>query len=323
MKIIQLLLAIILLTSCSERQSHPYTYYYWKTNLALDKTEKKALAESTTHFLCTRFFDVDKVNGKFEPVAVITKDQSFSTEKEIIPTVFITNRTFYHIKSDEIQFLAKSINDLIQKKVKDYDLALSPEIQIDCDWTAGTKDDYFKFLNELKKISGKEITCTLRLHQVKDKNLTGIPPVEKTYLMCYSTSSPLENSDHNSILDINILKSYLSKLEDYPLKNIEVALPIYSWGIVTNHLGKHKLINALSKKDLENSNFKKISDSEIEILKDGFYFGSFMSRGFKIKAEEISDDQLNEVTRFLDKKLSSYNIIYYQLDSKFVEGRNF
>lgn len=323
MKIIQLLLAIILLTSCSERQSHPYTYYYWKTNLALHKTEKKALAESTTHFLCTRFFDVDKVNGKFEPVAVITKDQSFSTEKEIIPTVFITNRTFYHIKSDEIQFLAKSINDLIQKKVKDYDLALSPEIQIDCDWTAGTKDDYFKFLNELKKISGKEITCTLRLHQVKDKNLTGIPPVEKTYLMCYSTSSPLENSDHNSILDINILKSYLSKLEDYPLKNIEVALPIYSWGIVTNHLGKHKLINALSKKDLENSNFKKISDSEIEILKDGFYFGSFMSRGFKIKAEEISDDQLNEVTRFLDKKLSSYNIIYYQLDSKFVEGRNF
>jgi hypothetical protein len=323
MRIIQLLLAIILFTSCSERQSHPYTYYYWKTNLALDKTEKKALAESTTHFLCTRFFDVDKVNGKFEPVAVITKDQSFSTEKEIIPTVFITNRTFYHIKTDEIQFLAKSINDLIQKKVKDYDLASSTEIQIDCDWTAGTKDDYFKFLNELKKISGKEITCTLRLHQVKDKNLMGIPPVEKTYLMCYSTSSPLENSDQNSILDINILKSYLSKLEDYPLKNIEVALPIYSWGIVTNHLGKHKLINALSKKDLENSNFKKISDSEIEILKDGFYFGSFMSRGFKIKAEEISDDQLNEVTRFLDKKLSSYNIIYYQLDSKFVEGRNF
>jgi len=323
MKIIQLLLAIILFTSCSERQSHPYTYYYWKTNLALDKTEKKALAESTTHFLCTRFFDVDKVNGKFEPVAVITKDQSFSTEKEIIPTVFITNRTFYHIKTDEIQFLAKSINELIQKKVKDYQLASSPEIQIDCDWTAGTKDDYFKFLNELKKISGKEITCTLRLHQVKDKNLTGIPPVEKTYLMCYSTSSPLENSDQNSILDINILKSYLSKLEDYPLKNIEVALPIYSWGILTNHLGKHKLINALSKKDLENPNFKKISDSEIEILKDGFYFGSFMSRGFKIKAEEISDEQLNEVTRFLDKKLSSYNIIYYQLDSKFVEGRNF
>jgi hypothetical protein len=66
--------------------------------------------------------------------------------------------------------------------------------------------------------------------------------------MCYSTSSPLEKSDKNSILDVNILKSYLSKMEDYPVKKIEVALPIYSWGIITNHLGKHKLINALSKK---------------------------------------------------------------------------
>jgi len=323
MKILQLLIAFLLVVSCKEKQTHPYTYYYWKTNLALNPIEKKALAESTTHFLCTRFFDVDKVNGKFEPVAVITKDESFSTEKEIIPTIFITNRTFYKIKTEEIQFLAKSINDLIQKKAKDYQLASSNEIQIDCDWTAGTKDDYFKFLNELKKISEKEITCTLRLHQVKDKSLMGIPPVKKVYLMCYSTSSPLENSDKNSILDVNILKSYLSKLEDYPLKNIEVALPIYSWGIVTNHLGKHKLINALSKKDLGNSSFKKISDKEIEIMKDGFYFGSFMNKGFTIKVEEISDEQLDNVTQYLDKKLSSYTIIYYQLDSKFVERRSF
>jgi hypothetical protein len=323
MKILQLLLAFLLVISCKEKQMHPYTYYYWKTNLDLNSIEKKALAESTSHFLCTRFFDVDKVNGKFEPVAVITKNERFSTEKEIIPTIFITNRTFFEINESDINFLAESVYQLIQKKVKEYKLASSDEIQIDCDWTAGTKDDYFKFLHELKKISGKEVTCTLRLHQVKDKNLMGIPPVKKVYLMCYSTSSPLENSDKNSILDVNILKSYLSKLEDYPLKKIEVALPIYSWGIVTNHLGKHKLINALSKKDLENPNFKKISDNEIEILKDGFYFGSFMNKGFRIKAEEISDEQLDDVTLFLDKKLSSYNIIYYQLDSKFVEGRSF
>ncbi|MCY0975766.1 hypothetical protein PGH12_14255 [Chryseobacterium wangxinyae] len=323
MKILQLFLTFLLVASCSDKKIHPYAYYYWKTNLSLNKTEKKALAESTTNFLCTRFFDVDKVNGKFEPVAVITKDKSFSTEKEIIPTVFITNRTFYNIKIDEIQFLAESVSQLIQKKVKDYQLSSSKEIQIDCDWTAGTREDYFKFLNALKKISGKQISCTLRLHQVKDKELMGIPPLQKVYLMCYSTSSPLENSDRNSILDVQILKSYLSKLEDYPLKNIEVALPIYSWGIVTNHLGKHKLINALSKKDLKNKNFKKISDDEIEVAKDGFYFGNFLSKGFKIKAEEISDQQISDVVKFLDQKISHYNIIYYQLDSKFVEGRSF
>jgi len=323
MKVLSLLFAILLVISCNKTKEHSYSFYYWKTNLKLNETEKKSLNESTDPFLYTRFFDVDKVGGKFQPVAVITKDKSFETDKQIVPTVFITNQTFLHIQKEEIHFLAESIHQLIQKKAKDYQLKINNEIQIDCDWTAGTKDDYFEFLKELKKISGKNITCTLRLHQVKDKNLTGIPPVEKVYLMCYSTSSPLENSDKNSILDLNILKSYLSKLEDYPIKKIEVALPIYSWGIVTNHLGKHKLINALSVKDLDNPNFKKISDYEVEILKDGFYFGNFLNKGFKIKVEEISQEQLNSATEFLDKKISTYNIIYYQLDSKFVEGRSF
>lgn len=323
MKVISYLLVFLFIISCSKQEKHLYTFYYWKTNLKFNHIEKDVLTKSNVPFLYTRFFDVDKVDGKFEPVAVITKGKSFDTEKEIVPTVFITNRCFINIQKEEIPFLAKRVNDLIKKKIADYHLKVNQEIQIDCDWTSGTKDDYFEFLKQLKKISQKEITCTLRLHQVKDKNLTGIPPVEKVYLMCYSTSSPLENSDKNSILDLNTLKSYLAKLEDYPIKKIEVALPIYSWGIVTNHLGKHKLINALSIKDLNNPDFKKISDSEAEILKDGFYFGNFLNKGFKIKVEEISEDHLENAIQFLDKKIDTYNIIYYQLDSKFVEGRNF
>ncbi|MGD1319035.1 hypothetical protein [Chryseobacterium sp. 2R14A] len=323
MKVISYLLVFLFIISCSKQEKHPYTFYYWKTNLKFNNIEKDVLTKANVPFLYTRFFDVDKVDGKFEPVAVITKDKSFDTEKEIVPTVFITNRSFINIQKEEIPFLAEKVNDLIKKKIADYHLKVNEEIQIDCDWTTGTRDDYFEFLKQLKKISQKQITCTLRLHQVKDKNLTGIPPVEKVYLMCYSTSSPLENSDKNSILDLNILKSYLSKLEDYPIKKIEVALPIYSWGIVTNHLGKHKLINALSTKDLNNPDFKKISDNEVEILKDGFYFGNFLNKGFKIKVEEISEEQLENAIQFLDKKIDEYHIIYYQLDSKFVEDRNF
>ncbi|KMQ66182.1 hypothetical protein ACM46_01045 [Chryseobacterium angstadtii] len=323
MKILKLLFIFLLLASCGGKENHPYTFYYWKTSLKLDQEEKKALNKASVPFLYTRFFDIDKAGGKFQPVGVITHNASFQTDKTIVPTVFITNQSMYHISAEEIKFLAKNIDDLVKKKAKEYGLKMNNEIQIDCDWTAGTRDDYFKFLKELKKVSGKEITCTLRLHQVKDKNQTGIPPVEKVYLMCYSTSSPLENSNKNSILDVATLKSYLSKLEDYPVKKIEVALPVYSWGIVTNHLEKHKLINALSKKDLENPGFKKISDNEVEIIKDGFYFGSFLSKGFRIKVEEISTEQLEDVIRFLEKKIPAFNVIYYQLDSKFVSNRNF
>ncbi|MDR6405281.1 MULTISPECIES: hypothetical protein [Chryseobacterium] len=323
MKFLQYVFLFIFLVSCSPKEGHSYTFYYWKTKLNLNFEEKKTLDQATFPYLYTRFFDVDKVGGKFQPVGVITKDKSFETQKQIVPTVFITNRTFLYIKKEEIAFLAKNISDLIQKKTSEFDLKTNNEIQIDCDWTARTRDDYFKFLKELKRISGREITCTLRLHQVKDKNQTGIPPVEKIYLMCYSTSSPLENSGKNSILDVNTLKSYLSKIDEYPIRQIEVALPIYSWGIITNYLGKHKLINALSKNDLQNSSFKRISETEIEVLKDGFYFGNYLNKGFRIKVEEISDQQLEEVVDFLEKKIPHFNIIYYQLDSKFVTGQNF
>jgi hypothetical protein len=266
---------------------------------------------------------VDKIAGRFQPIAAISREKSFETDKKIIPVVFMTIRCFLNIKEEEISFLAKSIFDLIQSKQQDFEFENAGEIQIDFDWNSGTRDDYFKFLKELKRISGEKISCTLRLHQVKDKKETGVPPVEKVYLMCYSTSSPLENSDKNSILDVAILKNYLSKIEDYPIKNMDIALPIYSWGIVTNHVGKHLLINGLNKKDLENPNFRKISENEVEVLQDDFYFGNFLNKNFTIKIEEISDSQLEEVIGFLNKKLPKFNIIYFQLDGKFVENKRF
>lgn len=316
-------LLLFLFSGCSKKENHTYTFYHWKTKLSLDASEKSALQKANTPYLYTRFFDVDKMDGKFQPVGVITKEETFKTDKEIVPVIFITNRTFLYIKKEEIRFLAESIFNLTEKKTKEYHFKPSDEIQIDCDWTQGTKEDYFRFLKELKTVSGKNITSTLRLHQVKDKNKMGIPPVEKVYLMCYSTSSPLENSDKNSILDVPLLKNYLSDISSYPIKKTDVALPIYSWGIITNHLGKHKLINALSEKDLDHPDFEKISENEAVVKKDGFYFGYFLNKGFRIKAEQISNQQRNEVIEFLNKKISNFNLVYYQLDKRFIENVNF
>lgn len=322
MKKFSFIFLFALLVSCENSKSHDYTFYYWRTHLSLDKTEKAALEKATSPYIYSRFFDIEKVDGKFQPVAVITKHQTFETNKEIVPVIFIKNDVFYDITLDEVNFLAENVSSLIQKKQKEFGFKTSKEIQIDCDWTAGTNKQYFAFLNQLKELSKKEITCTLRLHQVKNSKLSGIPPVQKVYLMCYSTSSPLENSDRNSILDISTLKNYLKSVELYPL-DMDIALPIYSWGIVTNHVGKHKLINALSIKDLENANFKKISDTEVEIMKDGFYFGNYLNKGFTLKVEEISNEQLNEVKEYLNKKLPNFAIVYYHLDSKFVNHYTF
>ena len=92
---------------------------------------------------------------------------------------------------------------------------------------------------------------------------------------------------------------------------------------MTNHVGKHKLINALSLQDLENPNFRKISETEVEIMKDGFYFGNFLTKGFTLKVEEISDDQLNQVKKYLNHKLPDYAIVYYHLDRKFLNQHRY
>ena len=322
MKKFLFLFSILIMTSCNQESIKSYTFYYWRTHLSLNKTEKAALQKATSPYIYTRFFDIEKINGKFQPIAVITKDSTFETDKEIIPVIFIKNDVFYGITMEEINFLAENISTLIKKKQANLKFIEAREIQIDCDWTAGTNKEYFAFLGKLKEFSGKTITCTLRLHQVKNSKLSGIPPVQKVYLMCYATSSPLENTNRNSILDIPTLKNYLKNVDLYPLA-MDIALPIYSWGIVTNHVGKHKLINAMSVKDLENVNFRKISETEVEIMKDGFYFGNFLNKGFTLKVEEISEQQLKEVKRFLDKKLPKYSTIYYQLDHRFIDQHQF
>ncbi|UQB67506.1 hypothetical protein [Epilithonimonas zeae] len=322
--ILQCLICILLLTNCSKtNNNHDYGFYYWRSTFNLNKKEQQTLNKCKVENLYTRFFDIVKQNDQFLEVGIININKEISTDKKIVPVIFITNETWFNIKPNDIRFLADKINERINKIHSNHKLNLENEIQIDSDWTASTKNDYFKFLQTLKQISKKNITCTLRLHQVKDKLQTGIPPVDKMYLMCYATSSPLENQIENSILDVRTLKSYLRNLEDYPLK-LDIALPIYSWGIVTNHLGKKKLINALTAEELmQNKNFKTINKNNFEVLKDDFYFGLYLNKGFKIKIEEIAEKDIIESLNFIDEKLNyPFHIIYYHLDERFTKNYN-
>ncbi len=169
-------------------------------------------------------------------------------------------------------------------------------------------------------MSGKKISCTLRLHQIKDRDKTGIPPVSKGYLMCYATSSPKDKDVENSILDLNMLKSYTKNIESYSLP-FAVALPIYSWGVVTNHLGNIKLINNIDISNITDKLLKKTGDSTYEVQDDFFLQGIYLNKGFTIRIESISPQLLKETRDYLDTKLKKdYEIVYYHLDKPFLEN---
>ena len=311
-----LVILISLFTGCQKIEEPNNAYYFWRTQMELSALEKEKLALSESEFLYVRLFDVDKLDGEFKAVGTLQK-ADIQINKKIVPVIFIVNRVWLNITSTEIDFLAKKINQQINSM--QFEDEIAPEIQIDSDWTAETKDDYFTFLNKLKEISNKNITCTIRLHQIKDREKTGIPPVDKGYLMCYATSSPLDTSHENSILNVNLLKSYLTNLSSYPLQ-LDMAFPIYSWGIVSNHLNKKKIINALSISDLEHhSDFERININLFRLKKDGFYFGLYLNNGFTIKIEEITEKDLQESITFINQNWQKpYQLIWYHLDERFI-----
>ena len=314
-----LFIVMFIIAACKPEREHAIDFYYWKTNVSINATEQEYFQNLDCRRLYIRFFDVDNDGTGVYPLAKVKPFNCEALQAEYVSVVFITNRTFSGINLQSISDLAQHVLDLTNEIVLVNKLPEISEIQIDCDWTSSTRDNYFRFLECLKKVSNKKITCTLRLHQIAERQKNGIPPVEKGYLMCYATSSPTDFSQKNSILDIPLLKSYLKTANNYPVK-FDIALPIYSWAVVKNHLGHIKLINDVTEAELSAENrLQPLPDKSYEAMDNFFFRGIFMNKGFRIKVEEISPELLKEAKTFLNKHINhDYRIIYYHLDQTFL-----
>lgn len=320
MKTFVTIIILFLLIGCkTDVKKSAIDFYYWRSNYSINQEEKEVVDSLKSESVYVRFFDVDKKAGKISPVGVIQNFNAEQLKVRYIPTVFITNRTFINTTPDQVKVLAKDVFNFLKETAQRGKLNSFDEIQIDCDWTKSTRETYFSFLSELKHISGKKLSATLRLHQVKYKEREGVPPLDKMVLMCYATENPTDQSEKNSILDLTIAKDYLQNLEDYPIQ-LDVALPIYSWAILTNHLGNVKLINSFSENDLKGKPVKEIREGVYEVQDDFFVENFYVSKGFRIKIENVSSELLIDTKRFIDQKLPyNYHVIYYHLDSKFLK----
>ena len=314
----------LLTGGCRQENHHTVNFYYWKANVQTGSVERDYYNQLGSQRLFMRFFDIDIENGKAVPLGKIkpfNANEVFAgfNQVEFVPVVFITNRTFeQYTDKEDILSLATQVFSLINEVSRYNKIDKFKEIKIDCDWTPGTKIAYFSFLKALGEQSKPDVTCTLRLHQVRDKADTGIPPVKKGYLMCYATSNPDEGMDRNSILDIGLLKGYTKNINDYPLL-FDIALPLYSWGIIKNHLGEIKLMNGLTADDLQSPAFRQTGENSFEVTEDCFLQGMYINSGFTIKIEEITPELLTEAKEYLNEKIKSgYDIVYFHLSKGFL-----
>ena len=317
LKSILIFCCFLLSISCN-KSDRQVNFYYWKSRVEINEVEQKYFNLLKSSKLYIRFFDIDKQDDKILPIAKINLFEPSILDAEYIPVVFITNRTFVGISQEQIHTLAENTSNLINTICQKNNIPPIKEIQFDCDWTEKTRNDYFLFLRQLQGMCKEKISCTLRLHQIKFYKKTGVPPVSKGYLMCYATSNPGEQVE-NSILDIELLKDYTSGINSYPL-DFDVALPIYSWGILTNHLGKIRLINNVTLNDVDTLQFRPKGNNTFEAIDDFPFHGFYLSEGFTLRIETITSELLKETRQYLKKKIKKpFNVIYYHLDKPFLE----
>ena len=307
-------LLFFLLISCGRNEKPIIAFYYWKTIFKLSETEKEVLQDNEVSKLYIRYFDIGLHPQTKEPIPISPiRFQENVNNFDIVPVVFIQNKVMLQPNLD-VDALAQKTVRLVEEINAKNKIACQ-EIQIDCDWSLNSKDNYLKFIERFKKLSQKKLSATIRLHQVKYFRKTKIPNVDYGVLMYYNMGTIAPDS-LNSIYRKKIADRYLESLKKYPL-HLDFALPIYSWAV---HIRNQKVIGLRSKisaSELKNDpNFEKIGAIFFKAKQSNYKNGVFYEENDLLKIEAISSEDLKEMVNDLDKNLveAPREIIFYDLD---------
>jgi hypothetical protein len=304
----------------NDRKIEP-SFYYWKSNFKLSDIEKQTLDTLQIKTLYLKFFDVawDDISSSPIPIVQVRISDSaylHASTLQIIPTIFITNECIFKIDSSQIKILAKKISLLTKSIITNNGLQNIREIQIDCDWTAATKEKYFSILNKLQALDKAVIfSATIRLHQIKYLQKTGVPPVTRGMLMCYNMGNLTNVETENSILETKELQKYIGDLQHYPLP-LDVALPLFDWKVLFRN-GKFKsLINDMPDAVLNTALFKK-NKNVFTAVQDSIIFGYDIKKGDVLRNEQCDYDDILKSAQIINEKISnkSYRVSLYHLDT--------
>lgn len=254
-----LILLLPFLLGCTHQPKQgSHAFYFWKfEDQPITDGDTILMKQLQVSHFYIHYFDVDWSEARGMPVPKGTR-YYFSNVVPLVkgsycPVVFITNRTFDIMPDDSCEWLAGKVSDKIKAMTAQFEEsaagvayrngmnwleekpkiiarreALHKEIQIDCDWTPGTKDKYFHFLKAFKALNKeKELSATIRLYPYKYYQKMGVPPVDRGMLMCYNMDRVDKLSTANSIFDKKVLNSYLVGTH-YSLP-LDVAFPIFGW----------------------------------------------------------------------------------------------
>lgn len=256
----------------------------------------------------------EKLYIKVLDIAYSTKMEVISTifnskpNKDFVPTIYITNETMKNVDYE-------LISNMIIKKLNSFDF-IYDELQIDCDWSGSSKSNYFKLLEDLKNKTNKKISATIRLHQIKYYDKTGIPPADYGVLMYYNMSNIADYQTNNSILDNNIAKQYHYNFDTYSLK-LKLALPLYSQAIQFRDNKALDIFEGVNKNDFD-ENFKQLKNNKYEVITSTYFKGRYIYKGDIFRFEDSNEEDIKiALDDFLKISKNRFEeVIFYTLKYK-------
>lgn len=200
------------------------------------------------------------------------------------------------------------------------------EIQLDCDWTKGTRKPFFTLCEEMKSCmdSTQTLSSTIRLHQLTQTP----PPVDKGVLMVYNTGNLMEMTTDNSIFSRQDIEPYLrdNRLANYKLP-LDVAYPTYGWSVVYHPAGEKYTFDRLMRRtDFSNyTGLRQINENTYEATEmvdfsPGSEWWDGVYQGYRIRIERPGASEILEVKAMIDQQLNSkphINILYHLDESQF------
>ncbi|MGA0558571.1 hypothetical protein ACO2Q8_18060 [Larkinella sp. VNQ87] len=315
----RVLAAMLLCVSCEKPQPKQLTpaFYFWQTTFRLAPNERKLLHRLAVQKLYIRFFDVDwdpATQGP-QPKAVI-RFAEMPNGLSLVPVVFITNQTLIRCPASAIPTLAENIERKIRLLRRENRISIN-EIQLDCDWSASSRSNYFRLLREIKKRFSGTLSATIRLHQIKYPDQTGIPPVDRGMLMVYNMADWKRPATRNSIYDLEVAGRYLGSLNAYKLP-LDVVLPLFRWTVVYR---SNRFLTFLNNVDASKLRvipaLKPVAENRFEAQRDTTVFGFSVRRGDLFRAESVQPADLEQGRAVLLSKIPNQKLTFalYHLDS--------
>lgn len=296
---------------CQKNREINRSIYHWKTTFDPSNEEIQFLNQHRINTLYLRFFDVKTENGSVVPVAKVRFSRPIPKEMIVIPVVYITNESILKTPKNGIDSLANNIHRLLKELTGGAAIGFS-ELQIDCDWTDQSKEKYFRLLKTIKSITHKNISATIRLHQIKYQEKTGIPPIDKGMLMFYNMGNLRDIETRNSIFESATAKKYHERGLNYPLP-LDLALACFQWEVV---LRQGKVIALLKEPiavDLSKKNLIKINEEISQVRNNFLHQGTWFQNGDIIRTEKSGYDEISKAQELLNDRFQNmkFNLAIY------------